>query len=484
LTSGGFMAGDKRNPYLLSFYGDDFTGTTSTAEALTISGIPTIIFVKLPTAQFLRNHFPRVHAIGVAGISRSLPAENLVKILKPTFQRMKTYGAPLFLYKICSTFDSSPEIGNIGKAIEIGLDVFSSHFVPILAAAPRFGRFTLFGNHFVALGNEIFRLDRHPSMSIHPVTPMQESDLRRHLAKQTHLDCSLITILTLIKGREEVRKQVQDRITKNIPLILFDTYSNTQLNTVCSVIWGYTEYGKTLFCVGSQELGYGLAEEWDHRGIVRYRYDPERVQGGGKCGPILVISGSCAAVAGRQIEWAAAHRYLEIGIQTEMLFEDINRKKERERVAQQAISALKHGRSVVIHSAMGPIDPRIFRTKKLVEGLGMTSQNTVDILGQALGELATKIISISKVRRLILSGGDTAGRITKTLGIWALQVGRSVGVPAPLCYAYSTYPEINGLQIAYKGGQVGGDNYFDVVRRKEMPDFRQVAIGRIQNKKG
>jgi uncharacterized protein YgbK (DUF1537 family) len=390
---------------------------------------------------------------------------------------MKTYGSPLFLYKVCSTFDSSSEIGNIGKAIEIGLKVFSSKFVPILAAAPRFGRFTLFGNHFVALGKEVFRLDRHPSMSVHPITPMQESDLRRHLAKQTRLGCSLIPILTLIKGREEVKKQVQDRLEKNIPLILFDTLSNAQLNVVCSVIWDYTEDGKTLFCVGSQEWGYGLAEEWRRLGILRFKVDAKPTGRSGTCGPVLVVSGSCAAIAGRQIEWAAAHDYLEIGIQTEKLFDDINRKREMDRVVQGATSALKHGKSVVIHSAIGPSDPRISRTKRLVEDLGIPSQNTVDILGQTLGELARKIVLASNVRRLILSGGDTAGRITKALGIWALQVGKSVGVPAPLCYVYSAYPETNGLQVAYKGGQVGGDNYFDIVRRREMPDFNQVAIG-------
>jgi uncharacterized protein YgbK (DUF1537 family) len=478
------MAKAKRNPYLLSFYGDDFTGTASTAEALTMSGIPTIIFVKPPTAQFLRNHFPKVHAIGVAGISRSLPTENLAKVLEPTFQRMKTYGAPLFLYKVCSTFDSSPEIGNIGKAIEIGLKVFSSKFVPILAAAPRFGRFTLFGNHFVALGEEIFRLDRHPSISVHPVTPMQESDLRRHLAKQTHLNCSLIPILALIKGREEVRKQVEDRLGKNSSLILFDTFSKAQLNSVCSVIWNYAEDGKTLFCVGSQEWGYGLAEEWRRLGILRFKLDTKPAGHSGKGGPLLVVSGSCAAIAGRQVEWAAAHHYTEIGIQTEKLFEGIHRKREMDRVAREAITSLKLGKSVVIHSAIGPGDPRISNTKELVENLGMTSQNTVDVLGQALGELARKIILASKVRRLILSGGDTAGRITQTLGIWALQVGRSVGVPAPLCYGYSTSPEMNGLQVAYKGGQVGGDDYFDRVRRKEMPDFNQVAVGPIRNRWG
>jgi uncharacterized protein YgbK (DUF1537 family) len=313
---------------------------------------------------------------------------------------------------------------------------------------------------------------------------MQESDLRRHLAKQTQLDCSLIPILTLIKGREEVRKQVQDRLEKNVSLILFDTLSKAQLNTVCSVIWNYTEDGKTLFCVGSQEWGYGLTEEWRRLGILRFKFDTKPIGHSGKCGPILVVSGSCAAIAGRQVEWAAARHYTEIGIQTEKLFEDINRKREMDRVAQKAISSLKLGRSVVIHSAIGPNDPRIPRTKKLVEDLGMTSQNTVDVLGQVLGELARKIILASKVRRLILSGGDTAGRITQSFGIWALQVGRSVGVPAPLCYVYSTYPEMNGLQVAYKGGQVGGDNYFDRVRRKEMPDFNQVAIGPIQNKKG
>jgi len=478
------MARDKRNPHLLSFYGDDFTGTASTAEALTMSGVPTIIFVKPPTAQFLRTHFPKVHAIGVAGISRSLPTEDLVKVLEPTFQRIKTYGAPLFLYKICSTFDSSPEIGSIGKAIEIGLNVFSSKFVPILAAAPRFGRFTLFGNHFVALGEEIFRLDRHPSISVHPVTPMQESDLRRHLAKQTQLNCSLIPILALIKGRKEVRKQVEDRLGKNSSLILFDTLSKAQLNSVCSVIWNYAEDGKTLFCVGSQEWGHGLAEEWRRLGILRFKVDTKPAGHSGKSGPLLVVSGSCAAIAGRQVEWAAAHHYTVIGIQTEKLFEGIHRKREIDRVAQEAISSLKSGKSVVIHSAIGPSDPRISNTKELVENLGMTSQNTVDVLGQALGELARKLILASKVRRLILSGGDTAGRITQTLGIWALQVGRSVGVPAPLCYVYSTSPEMNGLQVAYKGGQVGGDDYFDRVRRKEMPDFNQVAIGPIQNKMG
>lgn len=471
------MVRRRKPPLLLSFLGDDFTGTTSTAEALAVSGVSTIIFVKPPTLAFLRKHFSKVQAVGVTGISRSLPTEKLEPALKPIFQKMRMYGAPLFLYKVCSTFDSSPEVGSIGKAIEIGKNIFSPKFVPILPAAPRFGRFTLFGNHFASLGENIFRLDRHPSMSTHPVTPMGESDLRRHLAKQTDLECNLVTILALDKGKEQVRTDVQKMLTNKVPLILFDTLTNQHLKTVCSVIWDHTEEGKTLFCVGSHELGYGFAEEWRRGHLLRSGQKTYRLSSSRKGWPILVISGSCASVTGRQIEWASSHGFLEMGIDPERLLEEAHRKKELERIAQTALSALKRGTSVVIHSAVGPNDPRISRTKKKLEGLGLNSEKFTNLLGQELGKIARKVVSASGIRRLVLAGGDTSGRITQTLGIRALQIGKSVGLPAPLCYAYSLHPEIHGLQIAFKGGQVGGDDYFHVVRMEPMPPFHQVAMG-------
>ena len=35
---------------LVSFYGDDFTGSTSVMEALTFAGLPTVLFLDTPTA--------------------------------------------------------------------------------------------------------------------------------------------------------------------------------------------------------------------------------------------------------------------------------------------------------------------------------------------------------------------------------------------------------------------------------------------------
>jgi uncharacterized protein YgbK (DUF1537 family) len=370
-------------------------------------------------------------------------------------------------------------VGNIGKAIEVGYKVFSSKFVSILAAAPRFGRYTLFGNHFVASGEDILRLDRHPSISCHPVTPMNESDLRRHLSKQTSLACGLINILAVAKGKEEVRSQVEEKIRRGFPLILFDTLSKRHLETACAVIWEYTEQKKTLFCVGSQELGLGFGEEWKRLELLPSFTKSKGVVEDKTLGPILVVSGSCATMTGRQIEWASAHNYVEIEATVEHLFEVTARKREVERIVQKAVSALKGGRSVVIHSAVGPGDPRISKTKRRAQELGISSEKATDLLGNGLGKITKMVILASGVRRTVLAGGDISGRITKFLDIQAIQVGKSLGVPAPICYVYSPHPGINGLQIAFKGGQVGGDNYFDLVRMRRLPDLKEVSLGLI-----
>ena len=466
---------DKECPILLSFYGDDFTGTTSMAEALTSSGVPTVVFVNPPTLPFLKRHFPKARAIGVAGISRSLSTQKLKRTLGPIFQTAKTYKAPLFVYKICSTFDSSPEVGSIGRAIEIGREVFSSQFVPILAASPRFGRYTLFGNHFAAFGEEILRLDRHPSMSCHPVTPMGESDLRKHLSEQTALGCGLADILSIAKGKEVVRNQVQNRLKTDKPLILFDTLSTEQLNTACSVMWGYTQPGRTLFCVGSQDLGFGFAEEWDRLGLLPARPELIRSVGGKTPGPLLVVSGSCAMMTGRQIEWASAHGYIEIAVRAENIFDVMGRRKEVERIVRDAVSALKEGKSVVIHSAVGPEDPRILQMRTSARELGIGLEKATDLLAETLGRITRKVILASGVRRAVLAGGDSSGRITKFLDIEAIQVGKSLGASAPICYIYSFQPAIHGLQIAFKGGQIGDEDYFDLVRVQRLPDLERFS---------
>jgi len=174
---------------LLTWYGDDFTGSTDVMEALTLGGVPAVLFLEPPTAEFVQERFPAARAVGVAaaravgvaGVSRSMTPSQMEAELPPIFTALKSLGAPLFHYKLCSTFDSSPSVGSIGKAIEIGWSIFQPDAVPMMVGAPPLKRYLLFGNLFATVGETTYRLDRHPTMSKHPSTPMNEGDLRLHL---------------------------------------------------------------------------------------------------------------------------------------------------------------------------------------------------------------------------------------------------------------------------------------------------------------
>src|SRR5580765_2036122 len=194
---------------LLTFYGDDFTGSTDALEQLTLGGIRTALFIEPPTPAQLEM-FPGLQAVGVAGKTRSMMPNAMEHELRPALKQLKALGARHVHYKVCSTFDSSPEIGSIGRAIDIGTEIFRAPFVPVLVAVPALGRFTVFGQHFARYGigsnGEIHRLDRHPSISKHPITPMTEADLRLHLANQTTKRIALFDILKVALPEKEARR--------------------------------------------------------------------------------------------------------------------------------------------------------------------------------------------------------------------------------------------------------------------------------------
>ena len=186
---------------LYSFYGDDFTGSTDVLEVLATAGVRSVLFLRVPSEEHRRG-FSDTEAFGIAGTSRSHSPQWMDEHLPAVFAQLRAFGAPIIHYKTSSTFDSSPQLGSIGRALEIGRDALQCAFVPIVVAAPHLRRYVAFGNLFAAAADEIWRIDRHPTMSRHPVTPMHEADLRQHLAAQTSLRIGLIDLPTL---RSEAR---------------------------------------------------------------------------------------------------------------------------------------------------------------------------------------------------------------------------------------------------------------------------------------
>ena len=187
----------------------------------------TILFIDPPTIEQL-NSFPGLDAYGVAGKTRALNPEAMEKILVPAFEQMKATGAKHIHYKVCSTFDSSPAVGSIGKAIDCGARVFDNKLIPVLGGMPALGRYCVFGNLFAKMGigsnGKIYRIDKHPSMSKHPVTPMNESDLRIHLGKQTNKKIGLIDNVQQEMPKEEWLNHITGE-----EVVLLDAMNENQL---------------------------------------------------------------------------------------------------------------------------------------------------------------------------------------------------------------------------------------------------------------
>jgi len=160
------------NPILLAFYGDDFTGSADAMEALTINGVKTALFLGHPTEERLKASLSGHQAVGISGTSRAMTPSQMDDELPDQFALLNGLAPRLIHYKVCATFDSSPRIGSIGHAANIAFDVISPSCGVIVQGIPLLGRYIAFGNHFTVYGDQRYRLDRHPVMSKHPITPM------------------------------------------------------------------------------------------------------------------------------------------------------------------------------------------------------------------------------------------------------------------------------------------------------------------------
>lgn len=444
---------------LLAFYGDDFTGSTDAMEALSLSGLRTVLFVSSPRPELIHERFPDLRCVGVAGTSRAMSPQEMDADLKPVLRQLWSLGAPLTHYKVCSTFDSSPQVGNIGHVADMAHQMLvPGQVISILAGAPPLRRYTVFGNHFAAAGEEIYRLDRHPTMSRHPSTPMQESDLRIHLSHQTKAKIGLMSVTDLAGGDEEVDACQQAKLEEQYGILLYDALSDEHLRTVGRLMWRHGQHTPH-FVIGSSGIEYALAAHWRASGMIGDRravFPPLK-----PVEQLLAVSGSASPTTAQQIEWAGENGFECIRMPTEQLVRPGTAEQAQQQLVSQGIASLSGGHSVVLYSAAGPDDPSISATRAQ---LGSDAGGSARVLGSAMGRITRELLMRTGLRRVVIAGGDTSSYATQELRLYALEMLAELTPGAPLCRAYSEDPQFDGLEIALKGGQMGKAGYFGLVR--------------------
>jgi uncharacterized protein YgbK (DUF1537 family) len=459
-----------QRPLRLAFYGDDFTGSTDALEVLAFAGLRCALLLDAPTPQALAR-LGAFDAIGIAGDSRGMSPAEMDAQLPDIFERLMRIGAPIVHYKVCSTFDSAPEIGNIGRVMEIARLRDPDRIISIIAGTPDLARYCAFANLFARSGTdgEVYRIDQHPIMSRHPVTPMRHGNLIDHFTQQTNLSIAGFSFPHLERGRDAADAYLQLMEKRTPDAVLFDSCNAEHLAEVARLASCKASAAAPAFVVGGSGVEHGLTQLWQATGLDTTT--PAHFASFKPVDRILAVSGSASKLTSAQIETAMAAGFVDLPAIARDLVGDRWRQSSDALVAA-ALTALADGRSVLIHTARGADDARIgdMREAMMLAGHSAADATLIGgrLLAHRLGLITQAIVAASSLRRIVISGGDTSSQVTKVLAPDALEIAARLAPGAPLCRMLSASEGIDGMEIALKGGQMGDVGYFVTARNGTM----------------
>ncbi|WP_103334644.1 four-carbon acid sugar kinase family protein [Pseudotabrizicola formosa] len=390
------------------FIADDFTGASDTLATLAKAGLRVRLFRDLPGVEDLKG----LDVWGIATDARSLGQADMVALSARIGRGLRAFHPDFLHVKICSTFDSSATTGNVamlaqGLAAELDIDA-----IAVLAGQPSLGRYCVFGTLF-ARGPDglVHRIDRHPVMSAHPVTPMQEADLSRHL------DALGLHGLHLVPrgGAGAAFPRLYD---------LLDQGDVVQAGHDLAVA------KRPLLVMGASSV----AEAWLSAQPAR---PLSQVPPCAVTGPIFAFAGSRSSLTSAQVDATTALSCLPVSA-TEMVEDGESLLALRRHVLER----LEQGHDCLVHL--------------VPDAAGRHIQPAV--LAKRAGDFVHAICASRGVGGLIVAGGDTSSAILNRLAPEWLDYagGLCPGVPI-----LRTCLQGRDLCLALKGGQMGGLDFFD-----------------------
>lgn len=407
---------------LLGAIADDFTGASDLANTLAKGGMATTQFVGVPGTNALAD----CEAGVVALKTRSIPIADAVRQSLEAADWLKAQGCQQFLFKYCSTFDSTPE-GNIGPVAEALLDRLGADFAAVCPAFPANGRRLFMGHLFVD-----DTLLSESGMEKHPLTPMTDPNIRRWLRLQTKCEVGLVTLNTVRGGRQALADAFEAERREDVRLVVTDAVADSDLLALGEVLAGHR------LITGGSGIALGLPENFRRAGKLAEKPSAKAVAKG----PAVALCGSCSITSQRQVAvYLKSHPGLALDP-----------------------AALMDGSMTVDKAAAwiaGQNDsvPIVYSTAN-----SASVESAQQIFGS--GEIAAKIehffaslvrqLVDSGVRRVVVGGGETSGAVVEGLGITSLGIGEEIdpGVPALLA-------DRNGsLGLALKSGNFGADDFF------------------------
>ena len=212
-------------PLLLGCIADDFTGATDLANNLVRAGMKVVQTIGVP-----RGPVEGVDAVVVALKSRTIPAAEAVAQSLAALRWLREQGCGQFYFKVCSTFDSTPQ-GNIGPVAEALLQALGADFCCVTPAFPENARTVYQGYLFVG---EVPL--NESGMRNHPLTPMTDANLVRVMQAQSDGPVGLIPHAVVRAGSEAIRQRIATLRADGVRFGIVDAVANEDLMALGAAI--------------------------------------------------------------------------------------------------------------------------------------------------------------------------------------------------------------------------------------------------------
>jgi uncharacterized protein YgbK (DUF1537 family) len=404
---------------LLGCIADDLTGASDLANNLARSGMRVALRVGIPSGAA-----DDVDAIVVSLKSRTAPVDEAVAESLAAARWLVSQGARQIYFKICSTFDSTPQ-GNIGPVAEALADLLGARAIAVTPAFPAGGRTVYLGHLFVGTA-----LLSDSPMRSHPLTPMMDANLQRVLQPQLRSSrVGLVDLPTVARGPLALRERLDSLASAGMRFAIVDAVDDSHLIALGSAI------ADLPLVVAASGLGVGLPRA---HGFVAGQVGALPRPSGARA----IVSGSCSAASQAQV--ADFIRRGGLAFEVDACATSID--DEVSRVVALSKPLLGDAPVLVFSTA----DTARVNAVQQQFGHAAAAQR----IEYMLAGIARALVECG-VGQLVVAGGETSGACIQRLGLHALRIGRQVDPGVPWCFS-----DAARLHICLKSGNFGSEDFF------------------------
>ncbi|GAB4240244.1 MAG: four-carbon acid sugar kinase family protein [Methyloligellaceae bacterium] len=413
-------------PVLLGAIADDFTGATDLANTLVRQGMRAVQTIGVPDEDVV---LPEADAVVVALKSRTIVPEEAIAQSLEALAWLQARGARQFLFKYCSTFDSTDE-GNIGPVADALLKALGETFTIACPAFPAAGRTIYKGHLFV--GDVLLS---ESGMRNHPLTPMRDANLVRVLSRQTPHAVGLVPFPAVDAGPQAVRSSFETLRGRGVRHAIVDALTEEHLMSIGAAC------ADLKLITGGSGIALGLPENFRAAGLLEKGVAPALPAARGRA---VVLAGSCSEATLAQVAHAKANWPAR-------LIDPLSITDVEQEVAECVAWTLAQDEAVpvLLYSSQ---EPSVIRSVQ--ERLGRSEAG--DLVERVHAGVAAQLVGAG-AGRLIVAGGETSGAVVQALGVKALEIGPEIDPGVPWTRTLGAQE----IALALKSGNFGSGDFFE-----------------------